>query len=242
MQRDIFHVHSSRCRHAGTESEVQYIEKAIELGAPVIWFTDHAPFPGDPFRCRMKMDELADYIYILQEFKRRYDRRIDIKIGLEIEYLPSFQDYYKRLQESGDFDIFLLGQHFSQFPDGTYSFEDRERIAEPRVLADGMMNGMESGFFQVAAHPCQVFRRVKFWNEECEAIANEIKECAARTGMILEKNISNMQGKKKKRAYRPEFWENMPDDFRVPKTIYGLDAHSVTELEENYRIQLDLEF
>lgn len=47
---DIFHVHTYRCGHAEEVGDEEYVIKAIELGATGIWFTDHAPFPGDPFR------------------------------------------------------------------------------------------------------------------------------------------------------------------------------------------------
>lgn len=50
-----------------------------------------------------------------------------------------------------------------------------------------MIAGMETGLFQVVAHPDQIFRRMKKWNAEMDAISKEIKECAASTGVLLEK-------------------------------------------------------
>lgn len=234
MRNKIFHVHTYRCNHAGEERETAYIEKAVELSAKEIWFTDHAPFPGDKFGFRMRYEQLSEYVSSLQELKKQYEGVIDIKIGLEIEYLPNFQSYYGELRGSEKFDVLLLGQHFSLLPDGDYTFESREKIGEAKPLAEGIIAGMESGYFDVVAHPCQIFRRNKEWTEETERISMEIKECAACTGVSLEQNVSNMLEKRKKRVYRPEFWQNLPDGVR---TIYGLDAHSVTELTENYRMQ-----
>ena len=57
-EKTIFHVHSYRCKHASQEKEEEYIKKAIKLGATQIAFTDHAPFPGNPFRNRMSIKEL----------------------------------------------------------------------------------------------------------------------------------------------------------------------------------------
>lgn len=125
-----------------------------------------------------------------------------------------------------------MGQHFAFLPEGIYTFETREKVYEPKALAEGMIQGMESGFFSVVAHPDLIFRRKKYWDEEAEEISKEIQACAARTGVILEQNISSMQGKKKKRAYWPEFWEELPEGVR---TLYGVDAHSVKEMETNYR-------
>lgn len=235
-EKTIFHVHSYRCRHAGQEREEAYVKKAIELGAEALVFTDHAPFPGDPFRFRMSMEELSDYVAVLRNLKEKYAEFLDIKIGLEIEFVPTYMEYYHVLLEQWKLDILLLGQHFSLLPDGKYTFEMAEKNLEAKALADGMMSGMETGLFQAASHPDQIFRRMKSWNEEMEEIAGKIKECAVRTGVILEQNISNMV-EKKKRVYRKEFWEKLPEGLQ---TIYGVDAHSVAEMEKNFFIQQKL--
>lgn len=236
-----FHVHTFRCRHAGEEREETYIQKAIELGIQEMFFTDHCPFPGNPFRYRMDLSELPDYVSTLQELKQKYAGRIDIRIGLETEYIPTYQAYYEELRESENYDLLLLGQHFVLLPEGIYNFESREKFYEPEHLAEGMIQGMESGFFNVVAHPDLIFRRRKAWDAEMEQIANRIKECAARTGVVLEQNIDSMVttwNNKKKREYWPEFWSELPDGVR---TIYGLDAHSTADLEQNYKVQLELE-
>lgn len=237
MNKTMFHIHGPLCRHTeGNEKEEAYVLKAIELGAEKICFSDHSPFPGNKFRMRMLMEEFPLYLSYLRELKAKYAGEIDIRIGVEAEWIPTFKDHYEMLKE--ELDFLLLGQHFSLLPNGNYTFEDRKMMAEARALADGMIQGMESGYFDAVAHPDQIFRKNKDWTEQEESISNEIKECAVSTGVILEQNISNMQEKKKKCSYRPEFWQNLPHGVR---TIYGLDAHSVTELAENYNIQRELQ-
>ena len=232
-EKTIFHVHSYRGKHASQEQEEEYIKKAIELGATKIVFTDHAPFPGNPFLKRMSIKELPEYVTVLQGLKEKYVGILEIKIGLEIEFVPTYREYYQALLNKWDMDILLLGEHFSLLPDGRYTFEMSEKNLEARALANGMIAGMETGLFQVVAHPDQIFRRMKKWNAEMDAISKEIKECAASTGVLLEKNIGNML-ERKKRVYRKEFWEELPDKLQI---IYGVDAHSVTEMEENFCAQ-----
>ena len=60
--KELFHIHTHRCKHASSEADVEYVEKAIELGARKIVFTDHAPFPDNPFGNRMDIEELPEYI------------------------------------------------------------------------------------------------------------------------------------------------------------------------------------
>ena len=40
IENEIFHVHTWRCKHAGEEREWEYIERAIELGAERIVFSN----------------------------------------------------------------------------------------------------------------------------------------------------------------------------------------------------------
>ena len=100
----IFHIHTYRCGHASSESDEAYVKKAIELGAESITFTDHTPFPGDTFTGRMKYCQLDEYLLSLSDLKQKYAGAIDVHIGLEVEYMPSFRDYYKELKENDNID------------------------------------------------------------------------------------------------------------------------------------------
>ncbi len=91
--KDIFHVHTYRCGHAANVADEMYILKAIELGAVSITFTDHAPFPGNPFGNRMDIQQLPEYLQTLNSLKEKYKNVIEIKTGLEVEYLPHFEFY-----------------------------------------------------------------------------------------------------------------------------------------------------
>ena len=71
-ERYLFYVHTFRCGHAKMISDEEYIEKAISLNATDIWFTNHAPFPGNPFGGRMKYEELPEYISTLKGLKKQY--------------------------------------------------------------------------------------------------------------------------------------------------------------------------
>lgn len=230
-EKTIFHVHTYRCKHASQEREEEYVKKALSLGSTKLVFTDHAPFPENPFQNRMAIEELPEYISVLQRLKEKYKGVLDIQIGLEIEYIPDYRNYYQKLKEN--VDILLLGQHFSLLPDKRYTFMEIDKNIELYALAEGMIAGMETGFFEAVSHPDRIFRRIKNWNTEMEKIATEIKECASSREIILEQNISNML-KQKKQEYRPEFWETVPFELQI---LYGVDAHSVNDMEKYYHIQ-----
>ncbi|SFU44624.1 PHP domain-containing protein [Butyrivibrio sp. M55] len=227
-EKDIFHVHTFRCGHAENVSDEEYIKKAISLGASGIWFTDHAPFPGDPFGNRMKYSELDEYINTLFELKQKYESAISVHIGLETEYFPSFDKagYYKELKSKESFEMLLLGQHMAETGPEEYTFSwDKEKLCREEYIALGnaQIQGIESGYFDVVAHPDRIFRKQKTWSVDMTEMADRIIEGAIQRNIPLEMNESS---KLQTNHYRKEFWE------RVGKAqvIHGVDAHAVNEV------------
>lgn len=226
---DIFHVHTYRCKHATNDTDKMYIKKAIELGATSITFTDHAPFPGNPFGNRMSIEQLPEYVQSLCDLREQLRDIIQIRIGLEIEYLPNFQSYYEKLNNLGCFDVLMLGQHFYQCADNGYNFSlEKEELQQKEAegICKAVLAGMETGFFQVIAHPDRMFRYCGKWNKNMEQMSNEIIKTAMQQDIILEQNLSSM---KKENNYRDEFWELVPS---TAKIYLGTDAHAVSQLED----------
>lgn len=232
-ENEMFHVHTYRCKHAGDEPDRAYVDKAIELGVGRIVFTDHAPFPGNPFGHRMHMDELPDYMESLGKLKQEYAGQIEILIGFETEYFPSFGAYYEQLQEyrkEGKLDLLVLGQHMYEIAPGVYSFSDEDKSLEYIGLCDAIAQGVATEIFDVVAHPDRSYRRRKsFEAGEKEAAQKLIEACInSKKRPPLEHNYSSML---RKYNYWKEFWALVPDDY---PTLYGLDAHGTEELIDGY--------
>ena len=232
IEKEIFHVHTYRCGHAEDADDYEYVEKAIKLGAARIVFTDHAPFPGDPFGGRMSIESLPEYINEINKLKIRYEGNIQILCGLEIEYLPSFDEYYKSLKCMVGLDLLVLGQHFFEHEPGLYSFCFENKSKVYVGLCDAIANGIRTGYFDVVAHPDRSFRKRKKWTVKEQEAAMRIVNAAIDTGssIYLEKNYSSMR---QKNYYRPEFWELLGNYKNI---IYGYDAHSLKEIEEGWNI------
>ena len=228
MPKEIFHVHTRRCKHAGEEQDYEYVEKAIDLGASRIVFTDHCPFPGNPFRSRMEIEELPEYILSMKQLKKEYDSKIEVLAGLEVEYFPSFENYYKELKDSGEFDLLMMGQHMFEHEDGTWSFMDEEKSDEYVGLCKAMVEGVRTGLFDVIAHPDRAFRWNTVWNSDTMRVGRTVISEAIKHGIWLEKNYSSMQ---QKYQYWEEFWNK---DTRKHQ-LYGYDAHSVAEMESIWK-------
>lgn len=225
----IFHVHTFRCGHAENVPDEEYIKRAVELRATDIWFTDHAPFPGDPFGNRMHIETLSEYITSLTKLKKKYEGTINVHIGLEIEYLPSFDKsgYYKELKNTEGIDILLLGQHMAELPTSpvSYTFDlDKDRLTaeEFTMLGEATIDGMATGYFDVVAHPDRIFKRCKAWTIEMQEMSEKIIDAAIKYHIPLEQNHSSMRHK---RHYWSEFWKTAKvEDIEI---VQGLDAHKI---------------
>jgi len=225
LDNEIFHVHTKRCKHASEDEDYQYVEAAINLRADRIVFTDHAPFPGDPFRGRMAMDELQGYVDSMKSLKKEYAGKIEVLCGLEIEYVPSFREYYQELRNSGEFDLLMLSPHFYENEDGSYSFQDEDKSNEFKGLSVAAVQGIKTGLFDVLAHPDRIFRRCKCWNADMALASDEIIRVAAEHGVLLERNHTSRQ---RKNQFWPEFWARV----KIKDALEGYDAHSVEEMNK----------
>lgn len=233
IENEIFHIHTYRCTHASNESEHLYVKKAIELGASRIVFTDHGPYMSDQFTERMRYSELEDYLDTIWELKDQYADKIEIICGLELEYIPGFDDYYRQLKAMPKMELLILGQHFCQLDDGTYSFEAKDKSFEFISLFKAMEQGIDSGYFDVIAHPDRMLRRrTSFGDKEREASISFInKVIQAKDRLYIERNIASME---REHQYWREFWDLVPADIKV---LDGLDAHSVADVERRWRLQ-----
>lgn len=230
--KSMFHVHTFRCGHAEKVSDEAYVTHALEPGATDLWFSDHAPFPGDPFRGRMRYSQLNEYITTLDTLKKKYADRLNIHIGLEIEYFPSRDaiGYYQKLKADQKIDFLLLGQHMAELSPSHFSFSmnhEWRNENEYKVLGNAIIAGIKSGYFDFVAHPDRIFRRCKGWNADMEQVAANIIRTAVEYQIPLEQNESS---RRQKRAYWPEFWDIALDNQDI-RVVHGLDAYSVTELK-----------
>lgn len=239
LKDEIFHVHTYRCKHASDENDIFYVKKAIELGSKRIVFTDHVPFPENPFRNRMDSEQLQEYIDTINKYKKQFTDEIEILCGLEVEWLPSYENYYRKLREMDGIDLLIIGQHFCEYPDGLFSADSEDRYKDYRSLSKATVEGMKSGLFDVVAHPDRVFRAIKAWGEEEKELAQAMIDAAYEdgkwNGIYFEWNYSSSQNEN---YLREEFWEMIPDSRMIVK---GLDAHSVEEMEKGYLDRKDSE-
>ena len=79
-----YHCHSQYCDGASTAEEM--VLAAIEAGFPALGFSSHAPVPFPAF-WTMPMDKSEAYTTEIERLKNKYQDKIQIYRGLEVDYI-----------------------------------------------------------------------------------------------------------------------------------------------------------
>ena len=162
------HVHSCRSYHGSGELE-DYIKMAIKRGLKGICFTEHAPLSIE-LGCRLTFRDLVRYLDNLCELRSMYSREIDVLIGLEFDYLPSFHQETYDLISSIELDYVLGSVHYIELNDQIVSVWDYSLLQKEQVWKEYFMAlnmAITSNFFDAIAHadlilrsgisPCEIY-------------------------------------------------------------------------------------
>ena len=80
-----YHVHTSLCNHASGTME-QYVQAAVAKGLDTICFLDHLTFQEAGRDNAMLPREVPMYVDTARRLARQYQGRIDVRVGLEVDF------------------------------------------------------------------------------------------------------------------------------------------------------------
>jgi len=211
------HTHTQFCPHGSREPTEQFIQRAIEKGFRIYSLTEHPPLPNDfhdptpDQSCGMRASDLEAYLEHALALKIKYSRDIEVRVGLEIDYIPGFEPAIRDLLRSvgSQLDDALLSVHFLPGKGGwrciDYSSED---------FQDGLVDVYGS---VEAVHDA-------YWKMITQAIQADLGPCAPR-------RIGHLSLINKFQLKHPL---PNPDQFR-PEVVAILDLIS----EEKVHLDLD---
>ena len=234
-----FHTHTYRCLHAfGTEED--YTAEAIKQHIKELGFSDHAPFPDRDFGYRMQYNELDEYIKAVEQSKEKHKEEILIYKGLEIEYIPIYENYYRELLEEKGLDYLALGEHIYMGSDGKLKNIFYAKSTENyKEYALRVCEAIETGLFRYVAHPDVMFANYLKWDSNCEKAVSLIVECAEKNDAILEYNANGIRkgieifpdGSRYPYPHK-YFWEAVKD--KGIRVIIGSDCHAPEQINDKF--------
>ena len=109
------HTHSEFCPHGSKNKTIAMVERAIQLDFTHYSITEHAPLPPDLLSKKttsqdssMKWEDLESYWKVIQELKTAYKGKIEILIGLEIDYLLGYENFTQEFLESNQSKLEII--------------------------------------------------------------------------------------------------------------------------------------
>lgn len=223
-----YHTHTPRCNHAWG-SEAEYAECALKAGLQILGFSDHSPyvFPGTYYsHFRMRPALLEDYVNTVLALREQYRGKLEIPLGLELEYYPGLLPQLLPLLKDQPLDYLILGQHcLGNEVNDHYSGRATADKRHLERYCDQTIDAMHSGLFTYFAHP-DLLNYVggddKFYRSQVRRICTEAKQC----GIPLEINLLGML--ELKHYPNDRFWEVAAEE--NCDVILGRDAHEPQQL------------
>jgi len=226
------HNHTTRCNHAEGSID-EYIQRAIELGIDIYGFSEHAPMDFDE-GYRLSFDEMEAYRSDILSAKEKYRGRIEILLGLEVDWLPGHMD--KRVL-GAEVDFLIGSVHFID----KWSFDNPEFIGgwEERSVDEIWQAYFEateamakSGLFDIAGHfdLIKVFKYLP--KKDIRLLAKNTLKAIKESNMVLEVNSAGLR-KPIGELYPSRALLEEAFALDIPIT-FGSDAHSVDQVGFGY--------
>lgn len=237
MLRFDYHTHHHRCGHA-VGSIHDYCEAALNLGLTTFGVSDHGPaywLDGDHAQPQTQMacSAVSGYVAEVQLERENYEGRLDIKVGLEADWIPGRTDDLKQILDNNPFDYVLGSVHYilgrSIFARTRWDSEDASDVYT--AYYEELCRAAVSGHFDILSH----LTAVEAYGPPIDPalagslypmVADAIKE----SGCVVELNTSGYRK-------RPHADDPFPNhrllaelvSRRVPLT-FGSDCHAPHEV------------
>lgn len=237
-----YHMHTPLCRHASGEP-VELAAQAVKLGMKEIGFSDHNPMPQDGFdEWRMKAAELDIYVEKVRRARREFPA-LAIKLALEVDYLPGYEQWVRDLAERHPWDYFIGSVHYVS---DSWAIDNPQELAKWRerdpyevwaAYFQRLGKAAESGLFDIIGHADLCKKFCFYPKEDCEPLFKGFLEAAKRGGVAIEINTAGLR-KDCRELYPSLRITRMAAELGVPIT-FGSDAHAPGEVGMNFREAID---
>ncbi len=193
------HVHSNYSTDSEARME-ETVKRAIEIGLPVLCFTDHIdwdyPVEGLTFDFDVKK-----YFEEIDYLQSKYSDKIDILKGVELGLQPQLADRYRQLLDSHPFDFAIGSQHLVNSMDPYYpeTFEGkRDADVFYRYFCDMLEDVRAFHSFDSMGHLDYVVRYGKHKAQEYSyhayaEVIDEILKLMVRYNIAIELNTCGLR-------------------------------------------------
>lgn len=237
-----YHTHHERCGHAVGNLE-EYVQRGIALGLTQLGLSDHLPLIHvDPEHyypeMAMPLAELPRYVEECLTLKERYRGTIELRVGLEADYIEGYEEQIRELLAPYPWDYLIGSVHFLGEWDitdhrQTQGWEGREVMQVYRRYYEAVQKSALSGLYDIIGH-MDVIKRFGYGpgtpEEQAEARALELEtlKVISESGIAMELNASGLF-KPCAEMFPAEHIIRQAFELGIPLTL-GSDAHDSLKL------------
>ena len=231
------HCHTPLCRHAVGEP-TDYAQVALERNLAGLHITCHGPTPREWGHC-MARDDWEQYLRICARAREEYHGRVDVRTGIECDFLPSLVPYWKEFLPRYDLSH-VLGSVHPQVADYRKQFWNGDPFDYQRQYFRLLAQAAETGLFDTLSHPDLVKNTVsEDWDlETILPFIEQQLDRIAQTGVAMELNTSGRNKRIAEMNPAPAILRAMKA--RQIPVVLGADAHVPERVGEGFEDALDL--
>jgi len=228
-----YHMHTPLCRHAVGEP-VEYAAHALKMGLKEIGMSDHSPMQRDDFdEWRMRYDQLDEYVEKVRRAQREFPQ-LRIKLALEVDYIPGYEDWIRVLAARHPWDYFIGSVHYVSEswdldnPQKLSEWKKRDPFEVWTTYFDRLTLAAESQLFDIIGHAdlCKKFCFVPV--QDCTHLYDRFLRAAAANDVAIEINTAGLRKDCQEMYPSPQILR-MASDLNVPLT-FGSDSHAPGEV------------
>ncbi len=231
------HCHTPLCRHSVGEPEA-YAQVALQRNLAGINITCHGPTPREWGHC-MKSFEWDEYLKICARARDEYKERVDVKTGIECDFLPSLTNYWREFLPRYELSH-VLGSVHPQVDEYRRMYWNGDAFDYQKKYFALLAQAAETGLFDTLSHPDLVKNTVvEDWN--IERIMPHIERALdriAKTGIAMELNTSGRNKRISEMNPAPTILRAMRA--RGIRVVVGADAHVPERVAADFEDALDL--
>jgi len=234
------HMHTPLCNHARGEPEA-YAAVAEQRGLAGIIVTCHNPTENNAVtpHVRMRVDQFDEYVAMVERARRAWAGRVDVRLGIESDFLPGQESWLARLHDRAEFNH-VLGSVHPQMKIYQERYLNGDVRAFQRQYFTHLAEAAESGLFDTLSHP-DIVKIVHPKKYDVAPLLDHIRSCLDRiaaTGTAMELNTSGLNKSYPEMNPSPTILSEMRA--RGIPVVLGADAHDAYRVAANYPDALDL--
>lgn len=231
-----YHIHTKLCGHASGET-ADYVNEAIRCELDEIGFSDHLPLKGGKEEnLTMAFDELPNYVGEIMSLRKSFPE-IQIKLGVEADYIPGNEFYIKDILKKYPFDYVIGSVHYI----GKWAFDHPEKLKEwdkkdvdlvYKEYFELLRKSARTGLFDIIGHSDLV---KKFGHRPSTGLSKGLNDTAQvfkEYDVAVEINTSGLR-KPVKEIYPSLEILSMYQEYDVP-IVFGSDAHAPGDVGRDF--------